>query len=93
MLQEALRFARKNRYKIHPTKTCIVVLSNKNPDMDCEWFLGEITIQIPHTDSLKYSVSPTTYINFGSVITPWCITARGRASKKEAKFSHQCYEQ
>ena len=36
MLQEALRFARKNRYKIHPTKTCIVLLSNKNPDMDCK---------------------------------------------------------
>ena len=32
MLQEAVRFAHKNRYKIHPTKTCIAVLSNQNPD-------------------------------------------------------------
>ena len=46
MLQEALRFARKKRYKIHPTKTCIVLLSNKNPDMDCKWFLGENTIHL-----------------------------------------------
>ena len=46
MLQEAVNFARKNRYKIHPTKTCIVVLSNKIPDKNCIWSLGENTVRL-----------------------------------------------
>ena len=46
MLEEAVNFARKNRYKIHPTKTCIVVLSNKIPNKDCIWSLGENTVQL-----------------------------------------------
>ena len=33
----------KKRYKIHPTKTYIVVLSNKIPDKNCSWKLGENT--------------------------------------------------
>ena len=40
MLQEAVNFARKNRYKIHPTKTCIVVLSTYT------WSLGENAVRL-----------------------------------------------
>ena len=43
MLQEAVRFARKNKYNIYPTKTYIMVLSNKIPDQNCSWKLGENT--------------------------------------------------
>ena len=46
MLQEAVRFARKNRYKIHPTKTCIAVLSNQNPDKNSSWILSETPVAL-----------------------------------------------
>ena len=42
-------YARKNIYKIHPTKTSIVVLSNKNPDKDCRWSLGDNTVHLSDT--------------------------------------------
>ena len=46
MLQEAVNFARKNRYKMHPTKTCKVELSNKILDKDCIWSLGENSVRL-----------------------------------------------
>ncbi|MCW4346819.1 MAG: reverse transcriptase family protein [Candidatus Thiodiazotropha endolucinida] len=44
MLQEAVRFARKNRYRIHPTKTCISLLSKLKIDKNSTWKLGESTV-------------------------------------------------
>ena len=52
MLQESVRFACKNRYNIHPTKTCIVVLYNHIPDKNYSWKLGENTVRL--SDSSLY---------------------------------------
>ena len=49
MLREAMIYARKKRYNIQPTKTSIVVLSNKNPDKDCKWSLGDNTVHLSDT--------------------------------------------
>ena len=46
MLQEAVRFARKNRYNIHPTKTYIAVFSNQNPDKNKSWTLSETPVTL-----------------------------------------------
>lgn len=46
MLWEAVRYARKYRYKIHPTKTHISVISNLKTEKDSTWKLGEISIKL-----------------------------------------------
>ena len=46
MLQEAVRFSRKNRYRIHPTKTCVSLLSKLKTDKNCVWKLGENTVEL-----------------------------------------------
>ena len=63
MLQEKMRFACKNRYKIHPTKTCIVVLSNKNPTKDCEGSLCENNIHALHLGVKRAAKKESSSIN------------------------------
>ena len=46
MLQEAVRFSRKNRDRIHPTKTCVSFLSKLKTDKNCVWKLGENTVEL-----------------------------------------------
>ena len=36
-------------FSIHTAKTSIVVLSNKNPDKDCKWSLGDNTVHLSDT--------------------------------------------
>ena len=78
MLQEAVRFSRKNRYRIHPTKTCVSLLSKLKTDKNCVWKLGENTIEL--SDSYLHLGVTRAGKNESAVNVKECITVARRTA-------------
>ena len=46
MLYEALNYSKKNRYQIHPTKSCVIDISIYKLDENLEWSLGDNQLKL-----------------------------------------------